>query len=551
MPNFLAGSTTCRLRGAFAAVVLAVLVMLTPSVFAQSIPAFPGAYGYGADTPGGRGGDVLFVTNLNDSGPGSLRAAVEASGPRIVVFRVAGVIELESRLTIRNPHITIAGQSAPGSGITLANHPLVIKSVHVVVRHLRVRPGDRAGEEMDAVWVNNSSHVVLDHLSTSWGIDETLSVTQSNDVTVQWSFITESLNDSHHSKGEHGYGSLIGHEGGITFHHNLYAHHRSRNPRPQAGTTGPGLDLDFRNNVIYDFRDRAGYTMGREKMRINYVGNYVKPGPSTKSGLAGYAFMIENNSATYDAEETVRLFVTDNMVEGFPEKDDDNASMIAFAFENDLVDSPFPMPEIPTDGAETALQRVLDEAGATLPVRDAVDARVVEQVRSGTGGIIDSQTDVGGWPEHDAGEVPEDADEDGMPDEWETAYGLNPNDPSDGPADLDGDGYTNIEEYLNATNPTNVSAPSDEVPRTVRLAQNYPNPFNPVTTITYDVALPGPHRLVVLDVLGREVAVLADGQHATGTYEVRFDANALPAGLYLYSLRGNGQVQTRKMTLLK
>ncbi len=551
MPNFRSDATTCRLRGAFVAVAFTVFGMLSPILFAQSIPAFPGAYGYGGDTPGGRGGDVLLVTNLNDDGPGSLRAAVEAAGPRIVVFRVAGVIELESRLTIRNPNITIAGQSAPGSGITLANHPLVIKSVHVVVRHLRVRPGDTAEEEMDAVWVNNSSHVVLDHLSASWGIDETLSVTQSSDVTVQWCFITESLNDSHHSKGEHGYGSLIGHEGGITFHHNLYSHHRSRSPRPQAATTGPGLDLDFRNNVVYDYRDRAGYTMGYEKMRINYVGNYVKPGPSTKSGLAGYAFLIENNSGTYDPEETVRLFVTDNVVEGFPEKDDDNASMIAFAFENDLVDSPFPMPDVPTDDSETAFQRVLDEAGASLPVRDAVDARVVDQVRGGTGGIINSQTEVGGWPVHDAGEAPADGDEDGMPDEWETSYGLDPDDPSDSRGDLDGDGYTNIEEYLNATNPTNVSAPSDEVVHSVRLAQNYPNPFNPVTTITYDIAAPGTHRLVVLDMLGREIAVLADGRHATGTYEVRFDAKALPAGLYIYSLRGNGEVRTRKMTLLK
>lgn len=540
-----------KVGAAFVAAILAVVGWCAPVVLAQSLPGFPGAYGYGADTPGGRGGQVLIVTNLEDSGSGSFREAVETPGPRVVVFRVGGVIELQDRITVRHPNITIAGQTAPGSGITLANFPLVIKTNHVIVRHLRARPGDTAGQEMDAIWVSNSQNVILDHVSASWGIDETLSVTQSKNVTVQWSFITEGLNDSHHSKGEHGYGSLIGHEGGITFHHNLYAHHRSRSPRPQSYTSGDGLDLDFRNNVIYDYRDRAGYTKGDEKMRINYVGNYLKPGPTTKSSSAPWAFVIEDNSRAYDPVETVRLFVTDNEIEGYPTSAEDNSKMILGTIDGTLVDDPFPMPDVPTDDAPTAFERVIDGAGATLPVRDAVDARLAEQVRNGTGTIIDSQVEVGGWPEHDAGDPPVDTDRDGMPDKWETTYDLDPNDPSDSNGDIDDDGYTNIEEYLNATNPGNVSAPSDELPRQARLAQNYPNPFNPVTSITYDVSTSGTYRVVVTDLLGREVAVLAEGSHVPGRYEVRFDAGSLPAGVYLYTLRGEHEIRTRKMTLLK
>ena len=417
----------------------------------KRLPAFPGAEGFGAYTPGGRGGKVLLVTNLNDAGPGSLRAACEAEGPRIVVFRAAGNIELKGDLKIKNPYITIAGQSAPGGGLCLKGYPLEVKTHDVIVRHLRCRPGDLAKKEMDSLSVSGEN-VVLDHCSASWGMDETLSVTNSRNVTVQWCMITESLNRSYHHKGPHGYGSLIsGEEGGISWHHNLYAHHNSRNPRPGGKEGKPGVILDFRNNLIYDWGMTCGYT-GTSRVRINYVGNYLKPGPSTWPRNRAFAFNPGGLLTT--------LFVAGNVLEGSPEKTKDNWLMIKTpsrytraALRFLRAAQPFPAASVRTDSAQVASQRILADCGATLPARDAVDARVIEEIRAGTGHIINSQSEVGGWPEHKAAQPPSDSDLDGMLDEWERGHGLDPNDASDAAKDNDGDGYTNIEEFLNGNDP--------------------------------------------------------------------------------------------------
>ena len=419
----------------------------------KRLPAFPGAEGFGAYTPGGRGGRVLLVTTLNDAGPGSLRAACEAEGPRIVVFRVAGIIELKGDLKIKNPYITIAGQSAPGGGICLQRYSLGIRTHDVIVRYLRCRPGDVAKKEMDALSPSDAQDIIIDHCSASWAIDETLSVTRhSKNVTVQWCMITESLNKSYHHKGDHGYGSLIvGYDGGYTFHHNLYAHHNSRNPRPGGEVGQPGIILDFRNNLIYDWGMTCGYT-STTRVRINYVGNYLKPGPSTWPRNRGYAFNPGGLLTT--------LFVAGNVLEGSPEKTRNNWLMIKTPSRYTRAvlrflraAQPFPAAPVRTDSAQVAYQRILRDCGATLPARDAVDARVIEEIRTGTGHLINSQSDVGGWPEYAPGEPPADSDLDGIPDEWETEHGLNPNDASDAAKDNDGDGYTNIEEFLNGTDP--------------------------------------------------------------------------------------------------
>lgn len=422
------------------------------TVASQGLAAFPGAEGFGALTPGGRGGKVFLVTNLNDSGPGSLREACEAEGARIVVFRVSGIIELESTLRIRNPFLTLAGQTAPGSGICLKNYSCVISTHDVVVRYLRFRPGDGAQKEMDALCVTEAYNVVIDHCSTSWGIDETLSVTNSRDVTVQWCMITESLNDSYHSKGEHGYGSLInGESGGITFHHNMYAHHKSRNPRPGGKENQPGIVLDFRNNLIYNWGSQAGYN-GELRLRMNYVGNYLRSGPSTRESKRGVAFSIGGTLTT--------IFAADNFIEGFPEKTLNNWQMIQLPqgvggtqAEQLRGPRPFPVPSVATDPSHVALQRILDEAGAKLPVRDAVDARIVQEIETGKGRIINSQNEVGRWPGYPQKTPPADNDRDGMPDAWELAYGLEPNGDWNSRQDLDWDGYTNLEEFLNGTDP--------------------------------------------------------------------------------------------------
>jgi pectate lyase len=404
------------------------------------VPAFPGAEGAGAFARGGRGGRVLAVTHLGDAGPGSFRAAVEAEGPRIVVFRVGGLIELKAPLKISNPYLTIAGQTAPGGGICLKGYGCLIRADEVVVRHVRFRPGDVSGKEMDALAVLRARKVVLDHCSASWSVDETLSVTGEGcgEVTVQWCLITEGLNKSVHSKGEHGFGSLIRTDGKVSYHHNLYAHQNSRCPRPGTYGTAPGL-LDFRNNVIYNWGSRAGYS-SEDPALVNYVGNYLKPGPSTRTPR--HAFRV-GGAAT-------RLFVADNFLDG---KADDPWSLILGAAGPNKAAEPFAVEPVTTDAPDAALAKVLEQAGATRPARDAVDRRVVEEVRNGTGRIIDSQKDVGGWPAYEPGEPPADGDADGMPDAWEVKHGFDPADAADGARDADGDGYTNVEEFLNDTDP--------------------------------------------------------------------------------------------------
>ncbi len=420
----------------------------------DSVRAFPGAEGFGAYTVGGRGGKVFLVSNLNDSGPGSFREACEAEGPRIVVFRVGGIIELESRIRIEDPYITIAGQTAPGDGICLKNRPFQITETHdAIVRYLRVRPGDAVPEEMDAIAVTGCENVIIDHCSTSWSNDETLSVTRDPDkITVQWCMIAESLNQSHHHKGAHGYGSLIsGEDGGVTYHHNVYAHHKSRNPRPTADNDEYGFVLDFRNNIIYDWGETAGYNHG-ECLRMNYVGNYLKAGPSTQDDEYGTAFKVGGAAS--------RIFLADNYIHGFPDSNRDNWLMMRLprdltweAAQGIKAPEEFAVTSVTTDPVQVAYERLLENAGATLPTRDATDARVVEEIKTGGGKIIDSQSEVGGWPEYKGGPAPPDTDEDGMPDAWERQHGLDPGDASDNNRDADSDGYTNIEECINGTDP--------------------------------------------------------------------------------------------------
>jgi pectate lyase len=435
-------------------VLLAVLCLdLVPSIRgageATFLPAFPGAEGAGADTPGGRGGHILFVTNLDDDGPGSLRAACEQSGPRTVMFRVSGTIRLKSPLTIQQPYITIAGQTAPGDGICLRDQPLIVTANHVVLRHLRSRLGDESGRQTDCItFFGGASHVIVDHCSTSWSIDECLSLSGDiGHVTVQWCLIGEPLRASKHVKGPHGYGSLSRATGPVTWHHNLWLHADARNPR-LGDYYGRGIPtFDVRNNVIYDYGATAtGLTQGH--LRANYVANYLRSGPSSKA----------RTPITVGPDSDLQFFIRDNVFEDHTDFTADNAKFFS-AMEIDgrrqvrLFAEPFPVAPVTVTDAAEALAAVLAQAGAILPRRDAVDARLVEHVRTRGGHIIDSQRDVGGWPELRSAPAPADSDEDGMPDAWETAHNLNPHDAADAWQDADGDGYTNLEEFLTATNP--------------------------------------------------------------------------------------------------
>ncbi len=453
--------------------ILIFLVLFGLSLSAEEIPAFPGAEGYGANTIGGRGGAVLFVTNLNDSGPGSLRAAVAASGPRVIIFKVGGIIQLESRLNIVNPYLTIAGQTAPGGGICIAGYSVLIygPAHDIIIRGVRFRHGDLSdenGARADALGTNGISvantvrNVIIDHCSMSWSIDETFQVWDySENITVQWSMITESLdNAGHPDGGPHGYGAILKsriNNAGISFHHNLLAHHRSRNPKftSDAGNTAR---FDFRNNIVYNHGTRpalSGESDDMPRIRVNFVGNYFKYGPDTESNKMDKLLFIQ-----YQGEP--QYYLQDNFVESFSAVTNDNWLGVEYwqtnLQESDIrVNTPFAAPPVVTQSATEAYEFVLDYAGAIMPMRDAVDIRMVANVRNRSGQHIDSQSAVGSWPTYAAGSYPQDSDNDGMPDDWETANGLNPNNSGDANGDINGDGYTNIEAYINSLMPLSPS----------------------------------------------------------------------------------------------
>lgn len=433
------------------------------SVLAEDLPAFPGAAGFGASTPGGRGGKVLFVTNTNDSGPGSLRAACEAEGPRIVVFRVGGTIVLKRDIKITHPYLTIAGQTAPGGGICLRNAsankraPIILATHDVVIRYLRIRPGKANRESCclrGLAIVTGAHHVVIDHCSISWSVDELFTVWDGvHDVTLQWCFLTEALHRANHQKGPHSYGALLGDDNSrnFTLHHNLFAHNDQRNPRIKCG----GI-VDVVNNVVYNFGGSQQNGWGASHVshggRANFVKNYVVAGRDS----------LEKNywiSATGDANYFVEENITPNRRESGTSQ---SQGVVRPKDQSRIVSRRFEAPVVPTSSPSEAKTAVLKTAGASMKLgvetlwidcRDAVDRRIAKDLRDGKGRMIDDPSDVGGWPLLEAGDAPTDSDGDGMPDAWEMRYALNPGDPADGRLDANGNGYTNLEEYLNGLNP--------------------------------------------------------------------------------------------------
>ena len=450
---------------------------LTASDAQATVPAFPGALGFGAISTGGRGGDVYHVTHLGDSGPGSLRDAIEsASGPRTVVFEVGGTIELSRPLVINRSSLTIAGQTAPG-GIGTRGYPVNVSGVNdVVIRYMRFRTGDinaeavgdkpargngdLVGDAADALSIGGSQRVIIDHVSASWGMDETLSVTVSADVTVQHSIISEGLDDSHHQEGRHGYGSLIRGTGvgGYSLIGNLYAHHRLRSPAiggfqdPAEGEPRPGLDIDIVNNVIYDWVFFSSHTVeGLGTTRLAYQGNVSIAGPST-----AFCEACAFSTHSFDLLEgdEMQIHQSGNLIDSDRDSVHDPVSVASENFTGAYTEvvAPFDFArsEFEVLDAAVAYQKVIAQAGASLS-RDAIDARIVQELVTRTGGLIDSQDDVGGWPEP-AGPLPApaDLDRDGMADVWEEARGLDPWDPDDRNGfDLDSK-FTNLEVYLDS-----------------------------------------------------------------------------------------------------
>lgn len=454
------------------------------------IPAFPGAEGGGAYSFGGRGGKVMVVTSLEDSGPGTFREACEQGGARIVVFNVAGIIHLKSPVSIRAPYITIAGQSAPGDGICIAGESVLINTHDVVIRYMRFRRGaTNVTRRDDALGGNGIGNIIIDHVSASWGLDENMSMYRhmyskgdgskpeklpTVNVTIQNSIFSEALDTYNHS-----FGSTIGGHNS-TFMRNLWSSNISRSP-----SIGMDGDFGFVNNVVFNWWNRSA-DGGDHKSLFNFINNYYKPGPITPldKPIGHRILKPEPNRDKTDSNHFGKAYVAGNIVEGNERVTKDNWDGGVQIREMDnageftsqiRVDKPFPMAKVTITSAKEAYAYVLDHVGATLPKRDAVDTRIVAQVKTGKiqykeggktnvgapysqrhlpidsykKGIIEDPGQVGGYPEY-SGTPYADTDNDGMPDSWEKAHQLNPNDAKDAMTDRDGDGYTNIEEFLNS-----------------------------------------------------------------------------------------------------
>ena len=458
------------------------------------IAAFPGAEGGGKYSFGGRGGNVYVVTNLNDDGPGSFRWACEQGGARTVVFNVAGVIQLKTPVMIRAPYITIAGQTAPGDGVCIAGESVWINTHDVVIRYMRFRRGiTNVGRRDDAIGGNPVGNIMIDHVSASWGGDENMSMYRHmyNDstgkiedkfgtvnITIQNSIFSESLDTWNHA-----FGSTLGGEN-CTFMRNLWADNTGRNP--SVGWNGV---FNFVNNVIFNWVHRS-VDGGDYRAQFNIINNYFKPGPLTpKDNPVGHRILKPESGRSKLAYHVYgRAYVTGNIMEGNERVTKDNwdggvqveEEANAGKYTDDIrVFKPLPMPVITIMPAKEAYAYVLENAGATLPKRDPVDARIVEQARTGVikykegvklpetqfkhrrlpidsykQGIITDISQVGGYPDY-KGTPYKDSDKDGIPDDWEIRNGLNPKNAADAAADRNKDGYTNIEEYLNSVVPAN------------------------------------------------------------------------------------------------
>jgi pectate lyase len=434
-----------------APIAFALTIVTTQSATAMTtvttLPAFPGAEGFGAVAVGGRGGHVIKVTNLNASGPGSLQAACAARGPRIVVFNVGGVIRGD--VSIVHSNITIAGQSAPAPGITIEGRLLAVpqndERLHdIVVRFLRLRPPPAIGDQGDAIQLPKSERIMLDHLSLAWANDEMIDIIHSSEVTVQWSTIEES-DPNGHSKGvPHNFAILSAYpgSGNVSIHHNLFAHHSRRLPSVIPGTEGK--PDDFRNNVIYNFRDGLTHEGHTPKAPINLVGNYYKRGPNAS---IIYPFQFDPIGEYY---------VADNYFYGVGVIGDprtSNASLPSWMRHRNeglIMQQPAVVAAVTTSTPEEAYRQVIDKAGAWP--RDRITLRTLNEVREGTGswGRNAPESPDNKWfLEGLARVIPElDTDGDGMPDSWEQAHGLNNKNPADQSRHMRS-GYTAIEDYLN------------------------------------------------------------------------------------------------------
>jgi pectate lyase len=456
-------------RGCLGSSLHCALALLACCFFADDalavLVAFPGAEGAGAYATGGRGGDVYHVTSLNDSGPGTLREGVNtANGPRTIVFDIGGTINLTGRLTVNSPNITIAGQTAPGNGICVANFRSRIQLDNTVVRYMRFRLGsDPINAPDDSLTISGGNNIIIDHVSASWGSDENLSVTgTANNVTVQWSLISEGLNANNH-----GYGSLIAPDlpgTRYTFHHNLYADNSGRVPRAGSRNFSQDFVFDYRNNVAYNWGTQGdwgawgvvGGNPNEEYLDENFINNYSIAGPNSNSIFNS----MYRNTAMSSNFATSRFYQSGNLIDSDRDGVLDGTNTEWGMFHGTytkVTTAPFPIDPtkaVTTESAANAYASVIKNVGANFPVRDAVDTRVIAGVTSQTGRLINTMSDIGGFPTSayptETRATGFDTDQDGMPNIWEEMNGLDPNNATDrNLKTLSLLGYTNLEMYLN------------------------------------------------------------------------------------------------------
>lgn len=455
-----------------------------PKPSKDDVLAFPGADGGGKYATGGRGTAVYVVTSLEDDPTdvkiGTLRKAIQATGRRIIVFRVAGRIDLVSNLEIRSGNVTILGQSAPGDGICISGCPMIVRADNVIIRFMRFRMGDLKGKEADALTIEKGhKNILIDHCSCSWSTDECLSMYGVEDATIQYCIVSESLNNSVHAKGAHGYAGIWGGEN-TTFHHNLLAHHSSRMPRfdhdyVTEDNIGP---TDFINNVVYNWGGNSAYggesrkSTGNQR-QYNFIANYYKPGPATKSGVKDRLLNPTTKCSNCGSSVTPgKFYIVNNTMYGSSTVTADNWSGVypdesskkaqCRSDKRFKLDTPYANEQTAQEAYETVLAKV----GCSLK-RDAIDTRIVNEVRNGTYtyegsntgsevkeksvcGLIDTPSDVGGWPTYSGTWIEaEDKDKDNIPDAWETEHGLDPANPADAKLTTLQSPYLNLEVYMN------------------------------------------------------------------------------------------------------
>jgi len=520
--------------------------------------AFPSAEGSGRHTVGGRGGGVYEVTNLNNSGAGSIVDAVSL-GNRTIVFGVSGTIELGDVILRPRSNTTIAGQTAPGDGICIKGR-IHVGNNNIIIRYIRVRvDAGAANSSGDAIDIASGKNIIIDHVSASYARDETISCQPNTDsVTVQWCLMSEALTFEGHS-----YGSLVRGDRGDqkTYHHNLYAHCNGRLPRPGNYTSitydSLGIFFDFRNNVIYNWAGTSpGYNADDDQVsRYNFIGNVYILGPESSSSSKLFK---------EDAYNSYGYFAN-NMFNG--EIPDDQWSIVRFnGFTVDQINAYkqrsylIPMEPVTTTSPEQAYIDVLAFAGCSFPKRDTIDQRIIQDVIDTTGHSIvnTSNQPEGGWPFLSSLLAPIDSDHDGMPDFWEIANGLDPNNDSDRNIISDDDGYTRLEDYLNSLvgEYVNDIDADDLITSEFKIGSNYPNPFNAGTTMEFEIPISGNLKIDIYNLNGQKVRQLYNRICPAGVYRIDWNGKDeqgknVSTGIYFCEFRFGDLQKTIKMQLIR